>query len=57
MYESVVCEHMPKTATARNNATNWNKEVCWAKKFSFPKNMGRSRRPETENFFGCGLIF
>ena len=25
MYESVVCENMPKTATARHKATNRNK--------------------------------
>ena len=53
MYESVVCEHMPKTETARNKATiNFGiKEVCWAKKFYFLKN----GRPETENFFGVAL--
>ena len=24
-HELVVCEHMPKTATARNKAAKWNK--------------------------------
>ena len=33
-YESVVCEHLPKTATARNKATNWNKGGKLGKKNS-----------------------
>ena len=44
MYASMVCEHMPKTATARNKlkATNSNKGGMLGKKFYFLKKMGRS---------------
>ena len=35
MYESVVCDHMPKIATARNKATNWNKGGMLGKKKKF----------------------
>ena len=34
MYASVVCEHMPKTAIARNEETNWNKGGMLGKKIS-----------------------
>ena len=50
MFESMVCEHMPKTATARNKAFNWNKGGMLAKKFLFSQENGSVRRPETENF-------
>ena len=42
MFESVVCEHMPETATARNKATNWKRRFVGHKKSYFIKNRGRS---------------
>ena len=35
VYEAVICEHMPKTATARNKATKWNKRTMLGKKINF----------------------
>ena len=50
-YESVVCEHMPKTATARNKATNWNKGgMLSKKKILFSQENESVGRPETEIF-------
>ena len=51
MYESVVCEHMPKTVTARNKATNWNKG-CMLGKNKFSQENGSVGRPATKNCSG-----
>ena len=49
MYESVVCDHMPKIATARNKATNWNKGgMLGKKKFLFSRENGSVGRLATE---------
>ena len=56
MQESVVCDHMPKIATARNKATNWNiGGMLGKKKFYFLEKMGRSGDWQ-QNFCWCGLI-
>ena len=56
MYESVACEHMPKTATARNKATNWNKGgMLFKQMFYFLKKMGRLGGRKRKTFW-CGLI-
>ena len=65
--ESLICEHMPKTATARNNATGIKEnaegreelknELCWAKKKNFKKK-GRSGYRKQEFFWrglSCGI--
>ena len=47
--------HMPKTATAMNKATYWNKGGMLGKKNSiFPKN-GSVKRPKTEKCFGAAF--
>ena len=57
MYESVVCEHMPKAATARNKATNWNKGgMLGKKKIIFSQENRSVGRLETENFFGAAFV-
>ena len=50
MYESVVCERMPKTATARNKTITWNTGGMLGKKILFPQENGSVGRPETEKF-------
>ena len=47
---------MPKTATARNNVTNWNKGgMLGKKKFVSSQEKGSVGRLETETFFGAAL--
>ena len=55
MYESVVYEHMPKTATARKEATNWKKRGKLGKKNSIFSRKWVGRETETEYFFGAAL--
>ena len=53
MFESLVCDHMQKTATARNKATSWNKGgMMGQKNFLFSQENGSVGRLETENLFG-----
>ena len=49
---------MPKTATARNKATNWNKGGMLGKKkkFLLSRENGSVGRLETETFFGVALV-
>ena len=54
MYESVVCEHMPKTATAKNKAANWKKGGMVGKKiFNFLEKMGWSGDWKQNFFLVC----
>ena len=56
MCEPVVCEHIPKTATARNKATiTGRKEVCWPKKFSIFSRKWAGRVTGNMIFFGVAL--
>ena len=57
MCESVVCEHIPKTATARNKAINWNKGKYWAKKNTlFFSRRWVNKGTENRTFFWSRLI-
>ena len=56
MYESVVSEHIPKTATAKNTAktgTNENEEA--ENKLYFLMKTSRSGDQKQNIFFWCGL--
>ena len=55
MSESVVCEHMPKTATAKDMAAHWKKGGMLGKKmFYFSRENGWSGDWK-EKIFWCGL--
>ena len=52
-----MCEHMPKTTTARKKATDWNEGGMLGKiKFLFSRENGSVGRLETENLFGVALL-
>ena len=58
MYESVVCDHMPKIATARNKATNWNKGgMLGKKKVSIFSRKWVGRETGNRIFVGVALFF
>ena len=52
MYESVVCQHMPRLQQQGTRQLTGIQEVRWAKKILFSQEKGSVGRPETENIFG-----
>ena len=56
MHLFVLCEHIPKTATAKNKATNCKKGgMLGKKKILFSQDNGSVGRPETEILFGAAF--
>ena len=57
MFESVVCEHMPKTATARNKATTDLEQRRFAgqKNYFFSREWV-GRETGNRNYFWCGRL-